>query len=83
MRSFAKAIGTTAETLYSWFRGEAEPNLGYIREMAKVLGVRRSEIVAALDGEVPPVPMGEELADAIAREVARQLGRDPDERPPR
>lgn len=51
MRKLAAEVGMTPETLYSWFRGDFEPNLGTLRVMASVLGVRRIDLVAALDGE--------------------------------
>jgi hypothetical protein len=51
LRGFCAAAGIHPETLYAWFRGETEPNLGSLGQLAATLGVRRWEIVAAMDGD--------------------------------
>lgn len=62
IRGLAARIGTTAETMYEWFRDEREPSLAHLRELAKALGgVSRSEIVAVMDGEAPAVRLTDEL----------------------
>lgn len=50
MRGLAKQVGTTAETLYSWFRGDSEPSMAHLRELARLLQVGRVELVAVIDG---------------------------------
>lgn len=49
MRGLAKQIGVVPETLYAWFRGDSEPSMAHMREMAPRLDVTRSQIVAILD----------------------------------
>ena len=78
IRGLAKRIGTTAETMYEWFRDEREPSLDYLREMARELGVTRSRIVAAMDGEAPVVGLDSLTREAVREEVVatlRDLGR--------
>lgn len=52
----AREIQSTSETIYSWFRGDNEPNMGHLAGLAKALGVSRAELVAALDGDPYPAP---------------------------
>lgn len=73
MRGLAAKAGTTAETLYSWFRGDTEPSLASLTELAAAVGVNRSEILAVMDGLAPTVPLDQDLRREIATEVARQL----------
>lgn len=54
MRGLATAIQSSTETMYSWFRGESEPSMAHLRAIADKLGVRRSVLVAILDGD--PLP---------------------------
>ena len=71
-------MDTTAETMYEWFRDEREPSLDYLREMARELGVTRSRIVAAMDGEAPVVGLDSLTREAVREEVVatlRDLGR--------
>ena len=81
IRGLAKAIGGTAETIYSWFRGETEPYLGTLREVAAALGVRPYQILAAMDGDGPAAAIDPELErlveERVRAEVERQLGRGP------
>lgn len=55
----ASEIGSSTETIYAWFRGETEPNMSHLRALAEKLGVRRSVLVAVLDGD----PLPGETAD--------------------
>ena len=66
MRGFCRAVGTTPETLYSWFRGETDPSMSSLAAIADALKVKRYEIVAVMDGEgvVAPVDAAA-LADRI------------------
>lgn len=43
------------ETLYRWFRGDSEPDLGTLARVAAACGVTRTALVAAMDGEPVPV----------------------------
>jgi hypothetical protein len=82
MRGLCKLTSFVPETLYSWFRGETDPSLDSLAEIASALQVRRSAILAAMDGEAPTAVLDGDLRELIAAEVARQLGGNPP-RPPR
>lgn len=56
IRGLAAAIGASAETIYSWFRGETEPSMSHLREVAAKLSTTRSVLVAVLDGETTGIP---------------------------
>lgn len=79
MRGLAAGIGTSTETLYGWFRGDAEPSLGHLRALAEALEVRRVELLAVLDGEQPgelPAPARGELAEVLENQnrlIERQV----------
>lgn len=78
IRKLASTIGTTAETMYEWFRNEREPSLAHLRELGAALGVSRSRIVAAMDGEVPVLELDALTREAVREEVRatlRDLGR--------
>lgn len=62
IKALAAGIGSSTETVYSWFRGDVEPNMGHLRELARMLNVSRSQIVAALDGEAEPLEVETRLA---------------------
>lgn len=52
----AREIGSTTETIYAWFRGDNEPNMGHLAGLATALGVSPAALVAALDGDPYPAP---------------------------
>lgn len=60
----AEKIGSSTETIYAWFRGDNEPSMAHLRAIADLLGVRRSVLVAVLDGDPVPVE-GDRLPDAL------------------
>lgn len=70
MRGLCAAAGIAPETLYRWFRGETEPDLGSIRQLAAALEVGRAEIVAAIDGQLPPPNWRSDLDGAMREFVA-------------
>lgn len=53
VRDFASRLGVSRQAVHAWLNGSAEPSMATLRDMARVLGCRRSEIVAALDGDGP------------------------------
>lgn len=61
IRKLAARMGTSAETLYAWFRGETEPNLAHLRSLAELLEVSRADLVAVMDGETPAGAVEERL----------------------
>lgn len=67
MRGLCSEAGIAPETLYRWFRGETEPDLGSVRQLADALKVTRAEVVAALDGQLPPPNWQTELAAEVER----------------
>lgn len=72
IRGLADRLGTTAETMYEWFRGEREPSLAHLRTMAEAFGVTRAEIVAAMDDDGPVLRLDEATLSALdARFEAR------------
>lgn len=82
MRGLTAAAGISSDALYRWFRGDAEPTLEALGQVARVLGVRRSVLVAVYDGDQPDTTplltaLGPEmraaLVDLIAAEVERKL----------
>ena len=73
MRGFCRAAGMTPETLYSWFRGETSPSFDNLGAIAEALGVRRFEIVAAMDGEAPVVRLDPTTRDAVRAEIQTVL----------
>lgn len=78
IRGLAVELNTTAETMYEWFRNEREPSLAHLRELGSALGVNRSRIVAAMDGEVPVLELDALTREAVREEVRatlRDLGR--------
>lgn len=86
IRGLCAQASFVPETIYSWFRGETEPSLDSLAELARILEVNRSEILAAMDGVVAAVPLDDDLRELIASEVERQVSRvlaeGPRQRPP-
>ena len=86
IRGLCAQASFVPETIYSWFRSETEPSLDSLGELARILKVHRSAILAAMDGVTAAVPLDDELRDLIASEVERQVSRalagGPPRRPP-
>lgn len=86
IRGLCAKASFVPETVYSWFRGDTEPSLDSLAEIARLLEVNRSEVLAAIDGVTPAVPLDQELREMIAAEVQRQVGQvlggGPRRRPP-
>jgi transcriptional regulator with XRE-family HTH domain len=51
IRGLCREMNVAPETAYGWFRGDNDPSLGALATMAAILGVKRWEIVAAIDGD--------------------------------
>ncbi len=47
----ARSLGITKSGLQAWFSGTNEPDAASLRRLADRLGVKRWEIVKAMDGE--------------------------------
>lgn len=73
IRGLAAGLGTTPETMYEWFRDEREPSLAHLREMARLFGVNRSDVVAVMDGEEPAVRLDARLEALIAERIEAVL----------
>jgi transcriptional regulator with XRE-family HTH domain len=65
---FCAEVGITREALYKWFRGDSQPSLEHLADMAPVLRVRRWEIVAAMDGDL------DRQREQVAAEVDAAVG---------
>jgi hypothetical protein len=67
MRGLAAKIGASSETVHSWFRVDGpEPSMAHLRAVADALGVRRSVLVAVLDGDPLPGESNDpELTDRL------------------
>lgn len=59
-------------TLYSWFEGN-EPDLSGLKEVAAYLKVTRAEIVAAMDGDLPPTLVDPALRQAMVEEFRQAI----------
>lgn len=78
IRGLADQAGISPDSLHRWFRGE-EPGLDKLGRVASVLGVRRYELVAILDGDRPAADLQDlldpalrtQLVDLIAAEIER------------
>jgi transcriptional regulator with XRE-family HTH domain len=73
MRGFAKRLGVAPDTLYGYFRGDHPVDLAMLARIADVLEVKRYEVVAALDGASPAVPLGDEMREALRAEIEAVL----------
>lgn len=79
--ALAKTAGVRRQTLQEWYSGSSVPRLAELAEVARALGVRRVDLVAAYDGVTAPDTAKEprpEWAEALvtkadAAELARQL----------
>lgn len=67
IRRLATALGTSPDTVYHWFNGNSHPDTGDLRLLAEVLGVRRFEIVAAMDGEETVMPLNDLTRESFVR----------------
>jgi transcriptional regulator with XRE-family HTH domain len=68
----AEAMNVDTDTIYGWFRDERPPNLDHIAELARLLGVSRWEIVAAMDGEETVVDLRADRAREMLAEIVDQ-----------
>lgn len=82
MSALADKAGVRRQTLYEWFRpnSRTEPSLPTLRVLAAVLGVRRVDLLAAMDGvtapeqhETPPPQWAEALANDAAEKAISRL----------
>jgi transcriptional regulator with XRE-family HTH domain len=73
VNGLADATGVKRQQMYEWFSASVEPNLGSLEKLSKGLGVTRAEIVAAMDGQLPPPDWRRELREAIAGAISDQV----------
>lgn len=69
----ARQLNVSTETMYEWFRSEREPNLDHLTRLAEKLDVRRSAILAAMDGDAPVLPLDQTTRAMVREEVRRIL----------
>jgi transcriptional regulator with XRE-family HTH domain len=65
--------GVKRATLYKWFRGASTPDLESLRAVAKIVGVSRAQLVAAMDGDAPVVQLDERTTQALDALIERRL----------
>jgi hypothetical protein len=68
----ARSMNVDTDTIYGWFRDERPPNLDHVAELARLLGVSRWEIVAAMDGEETVVDLRGDQARQMLAEIVDQ-----------
>ena len=73
VRGLCRKLNASPETIYSWYRGETEPNLGSLEALATALEVRRWEIVAAMDGDLVLAAADERTRQALRAEIEAVL----------
>jgi hypothetical protein len=73
IRALAVAAETSADTIYHWFGGKNPPDTYQLGKLANALGVRRWQIVAAMDGDEEIVPLDDRTRQAIRDEVRAAL----------
>jgi transcriptional regulator with XRE-family HTH domain len=69
IRGLAARLGVSGETMYSWFRDDQDPSLDHLARLAEALGVRRYEIVAAMDAEGTLYRRGDPDLVAVVEEL--------------
>jgi len=69
LRGLAEEASIGPETLYRWFRGDSEPDLGTLARVAVACGVSRTVLVAAMDGEEVPFDQPPAWASELMAEV--------------
>lgn len=74
LRRLADDAKIGPETLYRWFRGDSEPDLGTLRRLAQACGVSRTALVAAMDGEEISTPDPEQEPVWVQAAVDRAVG---------
>lgn len=83
IKALAAKAGVSRQTLYGWFRGAWRPEFDALRDLANALGVTRAEVVAAMDGDLPPQGLDVRARQAIREEVFAVLAEALAERAPR
>ena len=73
IRGISQELGVAPETMYAWFRGESEPKLPHLTQMAGLMGLSRSLVVAVMDGERPVLDA--EAEAEVHRQVDEALAR--------
>jgi transcriptional regulator with XRE-family HTH domain len=72
IRGLAKKLTVSTETVYEWFRDERPPSLDHLARLAEALGTTRVAILAAMDGDVPYLPLND-ATERLMRRVAEQV----------
>lgn len=70
VNGLADATGVKRQQMYEWFNATVEPNMGSLEKLARGLKVTRAEIVAAMDGQLPPPDWRRELREALATAIS-------------
>jgi transcriptional regulator with XRE-family HTH domain len=73
IRGLASRSGVSAETIYRLFNGVGQPDLATITALADALGVKRHELLAAMDGEGPVATLDDRTREAVRAEIEAVL----------
>lgn len=72
----SRESGVKRGTIYGWFSGAAQPDLGTLAQIATSLKVPRAALVAAMDDEpLSDPPSAAELVPAVQRAVTEAMDR--------
>ena len=71
--ALAGLLNVATETMYEWFRDDRQPNLDHLARLSRALGVKRWEIVAAMDGEATVAPIDEATRAMLRAEIEAVL----------
>jgi len=63
----AEMAPMSPDTIYNWFNGKAPPDAEQLQRLANALGVKRYEIMAAMDGVGPVGPLATDQLDERIR----------------
>jgi transcriptional regulator with XRE-family HTH domain len=73
VNELATASGVKRQTLSGWMGDRTQPDLGSLEAVARVLGVRTFEIVAAMDGDVAVSLLDPAVREALRQEIEAAL----------
>lgn len=73
VNELASKSGVKRQTLSAWMGDRTQPDLASLEAIARVLGVRTFEIVAAMDGDVAVSLADPRVLDALRSEIEAAL----------
>lgn len=73
IRRLISNLGTSPDTFYGYLNDKHPVDMEFLGRLAVQLSVRRYEIVAAMDGVGPIVPLDEQSRELVREEVRAAL----------